>query len=56
ASWGNMIAGGREWLLVAPWIALVPGAALLLTVLASTFVGDGLSARALNAQRHDTTR
>ncbi|MEN9508719.1 MAG: hypothetical protein RLZZ621_1282 [Gemmatimonadota bacterium] len=56
ASWGNMIAGGREWLLVAPWIALVPGAALLLTVLASTFVGDGLSARALNTQRHDTTR
>lgn len=56
ASWGNMIAGGREWLLVAPWIALIPGGALLVTVLAATLVGDGLDARAPHAQRHDLTR
>jgi peptide/nickel transport system permease protein len=42
ASWGNMIAGGREWLLVAPWIALLPGAALLVTVIAATMLGEGL--------------
>ena len=42
SSWGNMIAGGREWLLVAPWIALVPGVALVITVVACTVLGDAL--------------
>lgn len=42
SSWGNMIAGGREWLLVAPWIALMPGIALVFTVVACTVVGDAL--------------
>jgi peptide/nickel transport system permease protein len=42
-SWGNMIAGGREWLLVAPWIALAPGVLLIATVVACTLVGDALS-------------
>lgn len=42
-SWGNMIAGGREWLLVAPWIALAPGLLLIITVLACTLIGDALS-------------
>ncbi len=45
ASWGNMIAGGREWLLVAPWIALAPGALLITTVVACTLIGDALSHR-----------
>ncbi len=45
ASWGNMIAAGREWLLVAPWIALVPGVLLIITVVASTVLGDGISRR-----------
>jgi ABC-type dipeptide/oligopeptide/nickel transport system permease subunit len=40
ASWGNMIAGGREWLLVAPWIALLPGALLIVTVVAVTVLGE----------------
>lgn len=40
ASWGNMIAGGREWLLVAPWIALAPGVLLIVTVVAFTLIGD----------------
>jgi peptide/nickel transport system permease protein len=39
-SWGNMIAGGRDLLVVAPWIALAPGMALVLTVLATTLLGD----------------
>jgi len=42
SSWGNMIAGGREWLLVAPWIALVPGVLLVITVVACTVVGEAL--------------
>ncbi|MEP6765969.1 MAG: ABC transporter permease [Gemmatimonadaceae bacterium] len=44
-SWGNMISGGRDWLLVAPWIALAPGVALIVTVVACTLIGDALSAR-----------
>ena len=43
SSWGNMIAGGREWLLVAPWIALMPGVALVITVVAWTVLGDALA-------------
>ena len=39
-SWGNMIAGGRDLLVVAPWVALGPGLALVATVLATSLVGD----------------
>jgi peptide/nickel transport system permease protein len=39
-SWGNMIAGGRDLLVVAPWVALAPGIALVMTVLATTLLGD----------------
>lgn len=44
-SWGNMISGGRDWLLIAPWIALSPGIALILTVVACTLIGDALNGR-----------
>lgn len=39
-SWGNMIAGGRELIVTAPWVAIAPGIALILTVLACTLLGD----------------
>jgi peptide/nickel transport system permease protein len=39
-SWGNMIAGGRDLLVVAPWVSLAPGIALVVTVLATTMLGD----------------
>ncbi|MEP6731968.1 MAG: ABC transporter permease [bacterium] len=39
-SWGNMIASGRDLLVVAPWVALGPGLALVITVLATTVLGD----------------
>jgi ABC-type dipeptide/oligopeptide/nickel transport system permease subunit len=45
SSWGNMIAGGRDWLLVAPWIALVPGVLLIVTVVACTVIGDAMGDR-----------
>jgi peptide/nickel transport system permease protein len=44
-SWGNMIAGGRDLIVAAPWVALAPGAALILTVLACTLLGDALRDR-----------
>ena len=44
-SWGNMIADGRELIVLAPWIALAPGLALILTVLSCTLLGDALRDR-----------
>jgi len=41
-SWGAMLAEGRAFLLVAPHVALVPGAAIFTTVLGVNFLGDGL--------------
>lgn len=49
-SWGNMIAGGREHLVTAPWIALAPGLAVVITVTAATLVGDWLQERAAGRQ------
>ena len=44
-SWGNMIAGGRDLIVAAPWVAIAPGVALILTVLACTLIGDTLRDR-----------
>jgi peptide/nickel transport system permease protein len=44
-SWGNMIAGGRDLIVTAPWVAIAPGIALAVTVLACTLLGDGLRDR-----------
>lgn len=44
-SWGNMIADGRDAIVIAPWVALAPGLALIVTVVASTFLGDALRDR-----------
>jgi len=42
ASWGSMVASGRDYLRIAPHIALAPGAAIAVTVLAFNLLGDGL--------------
>ena len=44
-SWGNMIAGGRDLIVVAPWVAVAPGIALIATVLCCTLIGDDLRDR-----------
>jgi ABC-type dipeptide/oligopeptide/nickel transport system permease subunit len=41
-TWGGMIDEGRDYLLHAPLLSVVPGAAIMLTVLAFNLVGDGL--------------
>lgn len=41
-SWGNMITSGRDTLVNAPWVAMAPGIALVLVVLACTLLGDAL--------------
>ena len=41
ASWGTLIASGRDTVVNAPWVGLVPGVALVLVVIAATLVADG---------------
>jgi ABC-type dipeptide/oligopeptide/nickel transport system permease subunit len=41
-SWGAMVAEGRELLRVAPWVSLVPGCAIGITVLGINLLGDAL--------------
>ena len=42
ASWGNMIEAGNGLFDVDPWLVLVPGVLIILTVLSVNLVGDGL--------------
>ena len=41
-SWGRMIFDAQSWLDLAWWMALFPGAAIFVTVLAFNLFGDGL--------------
>lgn len=41
-SWGAMIQDGQAYLATEPWLMLMPGLAILTTVLAFTLLGDGL--------------
>jgi peptide/nickel transport system permease protein len=41
-SWGGMLAGGRNVLRVAWWVAFFPGLAIFIIMLAFNFFGDGL--------------
>jgi peptide/nickel transport system permease protein len=41
-SWGNLIADGQDHLHTAPWLALIPGLAIVFTVLSLNIFGDGL--------------
>jgi peptide/nickel transport system permease protein len=41
-TWGGMVADGRTFLDVAWWVSTFPGLALLIVVVATNLVGDGL--------------
>jgi len=41
-SWGNMIQEGQRYFRSAPWLIIMPGSAVLLTVLGFNLLGDGL--------------
>ena len=42
ASWGLLVAKGKEYMFQSPAVAIAPGIAILLTVMAFNFIGDGL--------------
>lgn len=41
-TWGNIVASGRNYFQIAPWVVLFPGALIAVTVLAVNILGDGL--------------
>jgi peptide/nickel transport system permease protein len=41
-SWGTLIADGQDRIQTAPWLAIIPGIAIVLTVLSLNVFGDGL--------------
>lgn len=45
ASWGLMLKDARNYLLVAPWMALAPGAAMAVTIATLHLIADGYSRR-----------
>ncbi|MCI0548844.1 MAG: ABC transporter permease [Candidatus Rokubacteria bacterium] len=44
-SWGAILNEGKEFLALAPWVSLFPGAAIMLAVLALNILGDALRDR-----------
>jgi peptide/nickel transport system permease protein len=42
AAWGNMLANGRNFIEASVWLSVFPGLAIMFTVLAFNFLGDGL--------------
>ncbi|MFC1571095.1 oligopeptide ABC transporter permease [Candidatus Margulisiibacteriota bacterium] len=41
-SWGNMLMDAQAYMRDAPWMAVIPGLLILITVLSLYFVGEGL--------------
>ena len=41
-AWGSMVASGRDYLLVAPWVSTIPGVAIVVLVLSINLFGEGL--------------
>jgi peptide/nickel transport system permease protein len=46
SSWGLMLAEGREYLTIAPWLVAVPGLAILLTTLSVNIIATWFRSRA----------
>lgn len=42
ASWGNMLTNAQGYFDTVPWLAILPGIAITLTVMGFNFLGDGL--------------
>lgn len=42
ATWGNILADGKDFIFDAPWLFFIPGFAILIVVLAFNLVGEGL--------------
>jgi peptide/nickel transport system permease protein len=44
ATWGGILAEGRRNMIISPWLPVLPGLAIMVTVLSINLFGDGLAA------------
>ncbi|MDO8608808.1 MAG: ABC transporter permease [Phaeospirillum sp.] len=56
ASWGNMLTGAMDVVWSAPTLAIWPGAAIFLTVIAFNLLGDGLQKSLTSTSRRSDAR
>jgi ABC-type dipeptide/oligopeptide/nickel transport system permease subunit len=42
ATWGNMVSDAYQYLMVAPWLAILPGICIIFVIISFNIVGDGL--------------
>jgi peptide/nickel transport system permease protein len=42
-SWGSILADGRQYMVLTPWLAILPGLAITFTVLSINLAADGLA-------------
>jgi peptide/nickel transport system permease protein len=42
-SWGTILADGRQYMMITPWMAVFPGLAIAMTVLSISLAADGLA-------------
>jgi peptide/nickel transport system permease protein len=49
-SWGRMVSEAQTYFVVAPWLVVLPGVAIVLAVIAFTLLGQGLVARATHGR------
>ncbi len=42
-SWGAILADGRQYMMISPWMAIFPGLAIVVTVLSISLAADGLA-------------
>ena len=45
ATWGNMLSAARPYLASAPWLSIIPGACIAITLLTVNLLGDALRDR-----------
>jgi peptide/nickel transport system permease protein len=42
-SWGSILAEGKQYMIVTPWLSVLPGLAIIFTVLSINLTADGLA-------------
>ena len=42
-SWGNMLSDSRQYLVIAPWMMLVPAVTIVWSVISLNLIGDGIA-------------
>ncbi|MCG7344003.1 ABC transporter permease [Sporosarcina sp. ACRSL] len=41
-TWGSMLSEGRDYMYAAPWLSIIPGICIFVTVIAVNLLGDGV--------------